>query len=48
MHVDNILQGLKHEDILKLEKDDGHIRQKEEKYRRGVKPINEDLLERQS
>ena len=26
MHVDNILQGLKQEDILKLEKDTGHIR----------------------
>lgn len=31
-----------------MDRDDGIIRQKEDKYRRGVKPINEDMMERNS
>jgi hypothetical protein len=48
MHVDNILQGLKQEDILKVDRDEGIIKRKEDKYTRGVRPINEDLMERHS
>jgi hypothetical protein len=31
-----------------MDRDDGIIRQKEDKYRKGVKPINEDMMERNS
>ena len=29
-----------------MTRDEGLLKQKEDKYKRGVKPINEDLLER--
>ena len=48
MHVDNILQGLKQEELAKMDRDEGIMRQKEDKYRRGVKAINEDAMERNS
>jgi hypothetical protein len=53
IHVDNILAGLKQEEVLKGGDVKGILKAKEEKYAvnrktTGLKPINEDILERQS
>lgn len=52
MHVDNILAGMKQEELKKLDSANlgaKVIKEKEEKYkpsRGGLRPINEDLMER--
>lgn len=52
MHVDNILAGLKAEEVVKLDKEESKtgrmLKAKEDKYRGGLRAINEDIMERQS